>query len=183
MLSSIFIKWLSILNAASFLLCLFVSEIASYEILSTETIHFQTCSCSGSFISCKSYSGKEMYFLNANSWSWLTALSNDGSFIHHLTSPKKHIAKKYYVEYSGTLLEDSEDLVKKGLNIDNEYTTLPAILERISLGSAYITIYEGKFHQVKKMFDKLNTKVTYLKRVKIGNLELDDLKLGQIREW
>lgn len=112
----------------------------------------------------------------------LLLLSNDGSFVHQLTSPKKHIAKKYYVEYSGTLLEDSEDLVKKGLNIDNEYTTLPAILERISLGSAYITIYEGKFHQVKKMFDKLNTKVTYLKRVKIGNLELDDLKLGQIRE-
>ena len=112
----------------------------------------------------------------------LLLLSNDGSFIHHLTSPKKHIPKKYYVEYSGTLLEDSEELVKKGLNIDNEYITLPGSLERINEDSAYITIYEGKFHQVKKMFDKLNTKVTYLKRVKIGNLELGDLKLGQIRE-
>lgn len=112
----------------------------------------------------------------------LLLLSNDGSFIHNLTSPKKHISKKYYVEYSGTLKENACELVKEGINIDNEYTTLPGLLEPINNNSAYITIYEGKFHQVKKMFEYLNAKVTYLKRVKIGNLELSNLKMGETKE-
>ena len=112
----------------------------------------------------------------------LLLLSNDGSFIHNLTSPKKHISKKYYVEYRGILKENACELVKEGINIDNEYTTLPGLLEPINNNSSYITIYEGKFHQVKKMFECLNTKVTYLKRVKIGNLELGNLKLGETKE-
>ena len=112
----------------------------------------------------------------------LLLLSNDGGFVHTLTTPKKHISKKYYVEYSGELIDNAIELVKEGINIDNEYTTLPSILEPINNYSAYITIYEGKFHQVKKMFENLNTKVVYLKRVKIGNLELENLQLGKVRE-
>ena len=112
----------------------------------------------------------------------LLLFTNDGSLIHNLTSPKKHILKKYYVEYSGTLIKDAITMVEMGMNIDNEYQTKPGILEVLGDNKAYITIYEGKFHQVKKMFEKLNTKVEYLKRVKIASLELKDLALGSVRE-
>ena len=112
----------------------------------------------------------------------LLLFTNDGSLIHNLTSPKKHILKKYYVEYSGTLINDAITMVEVGMNIDNEYQTMPGILEVLGDNKAYITIYEGKFHQVKKMFEKLNTKVEYLKRVKIASLELKDLTLGSVIE-
>lgn len=112
----------------------------------------------------------------------LLLFTNDGSLVHNLTSPKKHILKKYYVEYSGTLINDAITMVEMGMNIDNEYQTMPGILEVLGDNKAYITIYEGKFHQVKKMFEKLNTKVEYLKRVKIASLELKDLTLGSVIE-
>ncbi len=112
----------------------------------------------------------------------LILLSNDGAFIHNLTSPKKHILKKYYVEFEGILVEKAVELVKEGMNIDNEYKTIPGQLEIIDQNKAYITIYEGKFHQVKKMFKQMNTSVTYLKRVQVGNLTLGDLELGKIKE-
>lgn len=111
----------------------------------------------------------------------LILLSNDGAFIHNITSPKKHISKKYYVEYSGVLLSDAVSYVENGIEID-DYKTLPGKLELIDSNKAYITIYEGKFHQVKKMFEKLNTKVEYLKRVQIGSLQLGDLKIGEVKE-
>lgn len=111
----------------------------------------------------------------------LILLSNDGAFIHNITSPKKHISKKYYVEYSGVLLSDAVSYVENGIEID-DYKTLPGKLELIGSNKAYITIYEGKFHQVKKMFEKLNTKVEYLKRVQIGSLQLGDLKIGEVKE-
>lgn len=111
----------------------------------------------------------------------LILLSNDGDFIHQITSPKKHISKKYYVEYSGVLIENAERLVELGIEID-DYKTLPGKLELLENNKAYITIYEGKFHQVKKMFEKLNTKVTYLKRMQIGNLTLKNLEVGNVIE-
>lgn len=111
----------------------------------------------------------------------LILLSNDGDFIHTLTSPKKHIAKKYYVEFSGSILDNAVELVKQGIEID-DYVSLPGTLEILDSNKAYITIYEGKFHQVKKMFHHLNTTVTYLKRIQIGNLSLDDLEIGQVKE-
>ena len=71
--------------------------------------------------------------------------------------------------------------IKYGMEID-DYTTLPGKLELLGDNKAYITIFEGKFHQVKKMFEKLNTKVIYLKRVQIGSLTLNDLKVGSVIE-
>ena len=111
----------------------------------------------------------------------LILLSNNGAFIHDITSPKKHISKKYYVEYEGCLIENAAELVEFGMEID-DYTTLPGKLELLGDNKAYITIFEGKFHQVKKMFEKLNTKVIYLKRVQIGSLTLNDLKVGSVIE-
>lgn len=111
----------------------------------------------------------------------LILLSNDGNFIHNLTSPKKHVSKKYYVEYDLPLIDNSFEIVKNGIEIE-DYKTMPGILEKLDSNKAYITIYEGKFHEVKKIFNKLGTNVTYLKRVSIAQLELGNLELGQVKK-
>lgn len=111
----------------------------------------------------------------------LILITDDGDFTHKVTSPKSNISKTYYVEFSGTLVNDAQDKVKEGIILDDGERTLPGKLEIISENSAYITISEGKFHQVKRMFAGLGTKVTYLKREKIGQLELD-VELGKYRK-
>lgn len=111
----------------------------------------------------------------------LLLITDDGTFTHKVTSPKSNIAKKYYVEYEGTLISDATDQVQKGILLDDGEYTKSGSLELLSDNKAYITISEGKFHQVKKMFSALGTKVVYLKRVQIGDLVLD-IDLGQYRK-
>ena len=111
----------------------------------------------------------------------LLLITDDGDFTHQVTSPKSNISKKYYVEYQGTLDDFAIDKVKNGIILDDGEITKPGILEPISGSSAYITIYEGRFHQVKRMFADLGTKVTYLKRVQISSLELN-VECGQYRK-
>lgn len=113
----------------------------------------------------------------------LLLITDDGDFTHKITSPKSNISKKYYVEYCGKMKDDAEISVKNGITLDDGSITKPGILEKIDETSAYITIYDGKFHQVKRMFAEIGTHVTYLKRVKIGKLELDEnLKLGSYKK-
>jgi len=116
----------------------------------------------------------------------LLILTNDGELAHQLISPKKKVPKVYYVEVSGELTEDDITKVKEGIVLDDGYLTLPGDLKIITKGSfsqAEITIYEGKFHQVKRMFKALGKKVTYLQRIRMGNLLLDEsLMLGDYRE-
>jgi len=71
--------------------------------------------------------------------------------------------------------------LEEGVDIGN-YITLPAKVEKISDTKIYLTIKEGKFHQVKKMLEAVNNKVCYLKRVSFGKLKLNDLTLGEVRE-
>ncbi len=111
----------------------------------------------------------------------LLLITDDGTFTHKVTSPKSNITKKYYVEYEGTLISDATDQVQKGILLDDGEYTKAGSLELLSDNKAYITISEGKFHQVKKMFSALGTKVIYLKRVQIGDLVLD-IDLGQYRK-
>ena len=108
-------------------------------------------------------------------------LSNDGQLVHNLTSPNHEVSKTYYVEFEGTLIDNAEELVKTGIAID-DYITKPGFLNTISDYQAEITISEGKFHQVKKMFEKLGTKVTYLKRIKFDIITLDNLSKGEVRK-
>lgn len=110
----------------------------------------------------------------------LLIITNDGSFIHEITSPKKHIAKTYYVEFSGVLVDNASVLVEQGLELKN-YKTLPSKLEILDNHSLKLTIYEGKFHQVKEMIASLGAEVTYLKRLSIGKLALGDLEVGHVR--
>ena len=96
---------------------------------------------------------------------------------------KKHIEKEYYVEFIGTLPDNIEEILKKGVIIENNYLTLPSKIKILSNNSSLLTISEGKFHQVKQMFQAVGTKVTYLKRIRIGNLQLDsNLKLGEYKK-
>ncbi len=112
----------------------------------------------------------------------LLLITNDGKLAHKLLSPKKHVDKVYYVEHTGKFFEAYHKIFADGITIDDGYTCLPAKFEVLGEGSGNITIHEGKFHQVKRMFESLNMKVTYLKRIKFGSLALDkDLPIGEYR--
>ena len=111
----------------------------------------------------------------------LLILTNDGKFAHNVTSPKKHIPKKYFVIPESPITEDDKKVFASGMDL-GDFTAMPAKLEECGDG-CYVTIMEGKFHQVKRMFEKVNNSVKYLKRVQIGSLELDeDLQIGEMKE-
>jgi len=117
----------------------------------------------------------------------LILLTNDGKLNHQLTNPKKDIYKKYYVEVEGKFTDLDILKFKEGIMIidvdGSNYLTKEAILEIITDNSAYISISEGKFHQIKKMCAALGKSVTYLKRIQIGPLMLDpNLKVGEYRK-
>lgn len=117
----------------------------------------------------------------------LLLLTNDGKLNHFLTSPKSSIYKKYYVEVDGEFNNSDIEEFKNGITITDVdgslFKTSSSILEIISKNRAYISIKEGKFHQVKKMCEKVGKTVTYLKRVQIGLLKLDpSLKEGMYRK-
>lgn len=114
----------------------------------------------------------------------LLILSNDGKFNHNLTSPKKNIPKTYYVELLDEIEESYIKEFKKGIKlIPEDIVTKPAELKILDDKSCEITIYEGKFHQVKRMFEKVGNRVVYLQRIKIGDFYLpEDLEIGEYRE-
>lgn len=116
----------------------------------------------------------------------LLLLTNDGNLAHNLLSPKKHIDKIYYVEVEGELSDKDKKAFKEGIDIGEKNITLPAELEIISsekISKGYVTIREGKFHQIKRMFKELGKEVIYLKRISMGSLKLDSkLDLGGYRE-
>lgn len=116
----------------------------------------------------------------------LLLITNDGKLSHELLSPRKHVDKTYYVEVTEEVTEDDVTAFEKGVILkEDNYKTLPAKLQIIESGYpsiCLVTIREGKFHQVKRMFNAVNNEVTYLKRISMGSLKLDDsLKTGQYR--
>jgi len=116
----------------------------------------------------------------------LLILTNDGVLAHKLLSPKKHVPKTYYANVEGIVTEEDKAKFQEGVFIDDDYKTLPAelkILKSDEISEIELTIYEGKFHQVKRMFHAVDKEVIYLKRLSMGPLELDkDLDLGEYRE-
>lgn len=114
----------------------------------------------------------------------LLLVTNDGQLAHELLSPKKHVEKTYYALIDGEVREEHKKLFIEGLDIGDETKTLPARLEILKSGATSeitLTIHEGRFHQVKRMFEAIDTKVTYLKRLSMGTLTLGDLQPGQVR--
>ncbi|MFR7591438.1 MAG: pseudouridine synthase [Longibaculum sp.] len=116
----------------------------------------------------------------------LLLMTNDGVLAHQLLSPKKHCPKVYFAKINGVVDEDDIEKFKKGIMIDDDYQCQSAQLHIIETDEATseitVEIYEGKFHQVKKMFLAIGKEVTYLKRIRMKNLELDEsLALGEYR--
>lgn len=115
----------------------------------------------------------------------LLLLTNDGDLSHQLLSPKKHVEKVYYAKVKGYVTQDDVLLFKKGIKINDEFTTLPAklnIIQSDEISEIELTIYEGKFHQVKRMFIAVGKEVIYLKRLSMGSVRLDEnLALGEYR--
>lgn len=113
-------------------------------------------------------------------------LTNDGKLTHQLLSPKKHVPKKYYAHIEGVVTEKDVEDFAKGVVLDDGYETKPGeltILNSDDISEIELVITEGKFHQVKRMFEAVGKKVVYLKRVEMGPLTLDEeLELGQYRE-
>lgn len=113
----------------------------------------------------------------------LLLITNDGELGHRLLSPRHHIPKTYYVELQYSVSEDHIRLLEKGIDIGEKNLTLPAQIETISENTLFITITEGKFHQIKRMFEAVDNKVLYLKRISMGKLSLDEsLAKGQFRK-
>ena len=110
----------------------------------------------------------------------LLLITNDGALSHELLSPKKHVDKTYFAEVMGKIGQAEVVKFKEGLVIDTEFTALPAVLEVLSFDEAKntsrirVTIHEGKFHQVKRMFEAVGSEVLYLKRLSMGTLVLDE---------
>uniref|UniRef100_I5ARQ0 Pseudouridine synthase n=1 Tax=Eubacterium cellulosolvens (strain ATCC 43171 / JCM 9499 / 6) TaxID=633697 RepID=I5ARQ0_EUBC6 len=129
----------------------------------------------------------------------LLLITNDGDLNHKLLSPKKHTDKKYYAKIDGRVTDADVEAFAKGLRIDDELTALPAKLEILSfretatdadredlltaehpesslssgVSEICVTIHEGKFHQIKRMFHAVEKEVLYLKRLSMGSLVLD----------
>ena len=117
----------------------------------------------------------------------LLLVTNNGPLGYRMLNPDQHIEKEYYVEVNGPLDEDALETFKRGVTFHGGYqcktSSLTIIESSDNLSRATVTISEGKFHQVKKMFLCVGVKVTYLKRIRFGEFVLDEaLAPGEYRE-
>lgn len=122
----------------------------------------------------------------------LLLLTNDGDLAHRLLAPGKHVDKQYYAKVSGVLPADAKEQMAAGMTLEDGTEVKPGRLEILhraevpsetsNLSEVLLTIQEGKFHQVKRMFEVLGCRVEYLKRLSMGSLRLDEtLKPGEYR--
>lgn len=116
----------------------------------------------------------------------LLLITNDGQLAHRLLSPKKHVPKTYFAVIDGKVTEEDIKAFATGVTLDDGYETKPGELTILKSGirsDIELTITEGKFHQVKRMFQAVGKRVVYLKRISMGPLPLDEtLELGEYRE-
>lgn len=112
----------------------------------------------------------------------LLIITNDGPLTHNLLAPKKHVDKVYFVKVDADIPSDTKARFEEGITLEDGTKTKPANLECINKREAKLTIHEGKFHQVKRMFEAVGVQVIYLKRLSMGPVSLDEtLKLGEFR--
>lgn len=116
----------------------------------------------------------------------LLVLTNNGELGHKLLSPRKKVPKRYYASVTGTIGPEDCESFRKGILLDDGYRTMPAELKLLRSGDpneVLVVIREGKYHQIKRMFQALGKKVIYLKRLAMGELTLDpNLENGAYRE-
>ena len=119
----------------------------------------------------------------------LLLITNDGELSHNLLSPKRHVDKTYFAKVKGHITDEEVLKFKNGLVVDETFTAKPARLHVLEFNVAdnttdiQITIHEGKFHQIKRMFEAVGSEVLYLKRLSMGTLLLDkNLIPGEYRK-
>lgn len=117
----------------------------------------------------------------------LLLLTNDGELNHRLISPKWKVDKVYFAKIDKKITEEDIHKFKKGITLDDGYVCKEAKLEILNSSEdgseILVTIQEGKYHQVKRMFEAVDKSVVYLKRIEFGTLPLDeDLEEGEYRE-
>ena len=116
----------------------------------------------------------------------LLLITNDGQLAHRLLAPGKHVDKVYYAKIDGRVTDEDVKAFEEGLDIGDDKKTLPGFLKILSSGDMSeieLTIHEGRFHQVKRMFKAVGKEVVFLKRLSMGNLSLDpSLKPGDYKE-
>lgn len=116
----------------------------------------------------------------------LLILTNDGQLAHNILAPRKHVPKRYYAHIEGNVTEEDIESFRNGITLDDGYKTLPAVLEIFRSGTfseVEVVIHEGKYHQVKRMFEAVGKQVRFLKRIQMGSLKLDEsLAPGECRE-
>lgn len=115
----------------------------------------------------------------------LLIITNNGELAHRLLSPKKHVDKVYFARINGQVTQSDVDIFSRGVDIGDEKPTLPAdlvICTSDEVSEIRLTIREGRFHQVKRMFQAVGKEVVYLKRLRMGGITLDErLKPGEYR--
>lgn len=111
-------------------------------------------------------------------------ITDDGEFAHNMLSPKKHVDKRYFAVMENPVSKEDAELFASGITIDGGEKCLPAELEfTANPKEVYITLREGKYHQIKRMAEAVGNKIVFLKRISIGGLALDEaLKKGECRE-
>lgn len=110
-------------------------------------------------------------------------ITDDGELAHRMLAPKSHVPKLYQVVLEKPLCPDAERAFSDGITLEDGTKCLPAQLERRSDTVCLVTLHEGMFHQVKRMFEALDNRVAHLKRIKIGGVMLDEsLAPGEVRE-
>ena len=112
----------------------------------------------------------------------LLLFTNDGDLLPRLISPKKEVPKIYYARHEGTATEEDVTAFAEGVILRDGLECLPAKLEPLGVGESLITVYEGKYHQVRRMMASRAMTVTYLERRLEAGLTLADLPRGQVRE-
>ena len=113
----------------------------------------------------------------------LLIITNDGDFAHKTISPKSYIEKCYYTELDGELTAENKQKIEGGITLSDGTVCRPAKIEMISKREVYITISEGKYHEIKRMFGVVGLGVNSLHRVSIGGLKLPEgLKTGECVE-
>lgn len=114
----------------------------------------------------------------------LLLITNDGLLAHQLLSPKKHVDKTYFAEIQGVVSAELIEKFANGLVISTDFTAMPSelkILKSDSVSEIELTIREGKFHQVKRMFQSVGLTVINLERIQMKSLTLGDLERGTYR--
>ena len=114
----------------------------------------------------------------------LLLITNDGELAHQLLAPKKHVDKKYFVRLKTPLLEADRKHLEQGVDIGEDKLTMPSRVFFLNeeKDEVEIIICEGKFHQVKRMFQAVGNEVVFLKRLSMGSLVLDEkLQIGEYR--